>query len=468
MKWNLDKPKEDFKTHLDLDGNNRIIFSGIFGIGKTYFLKEFFEENEQYNYIHLYPVNYSVAKNEDIFELIKYDIFLKLQSSPNVDFEKVSKSYLKTLPKFLLKNIHNILAPALKFIPQIGKAAYDTYEAFHKLSLDAVEDHQEQNESNENKLLKFTEEINNSKGSIYENNFYTGLITKLLGNAKSKENILIIDDLDRVEPEHIFRLLNVFAAHFDNQTGEKNKFGFDKVILVFDINNVRRIFTNKYGGDVDFSGYIDKFYSTEIFYFNNKKIITDTLDEYFKLFKNKSSHYEKIDDNEHPIRKIIESILFQFIQNHQLNLRNLIKMVNNDTKLSNFSIQYKKETYSIAPAFIYDFFIKLFGEREKFTKAFNSIKALQVHDPIEWTEILLVLIDYKRHKFMTVNDNKAQIFSYNQSSISFRKELKYQITKTSKREYSCEIIEDTHNVNSSDIVEFIKKGAEDYLEIIES
>ena len=35
-----------FEEHLNIQGNSRIIFSGKFGIGKTYFLNEFFENKK--------------------------------------------------------------------------------------------------------------------------------------------------------------------------------------------------------------------------------------------------------------------------------------------------------------------------------------------------------------------------------------------------------------------------------------
>jgi len=56
----LDKPNEEFTRFLDDIQNRRIIFSGAFGSGKTYFLKKFFADSEKYCYIRLAPVNYSV------------------------------------------------------------------------------------------------------------------------------------------------------------------------------------------------------------------------------------------------------------------------------------------------------------------------------------------------------------------------------------------------------------------------
>ena len=45
------------------------------------------------------------------------------------------------------------------------------------------------------------------------NIFLYNLIDQL--KKDGKKTVLIIDDLDRIDPEHIFRLLNVFAAHLD-------------------------------------------------------------------------------------------------------------------------------------------------------------------------------------------------------------------------------------------------------------
>ncbi len=41
----IEKVKADFQAFLQPEHNRRIIFSGHFGIGKTYFLKPFFKSN---------------------------------------------------------------------------------------------------------------------------------------------------------------------------------------------------------------------------------------------------------------------------------------------------------------------------------------------------------------------------------------------------------------------------------------
>jgi hypothetical protein len=63
-----------FSEFLEDEDNVKIIFSGIYGIGKTYFIHKFFEDlGKKYTPIYLSPVKYSVASNKDIFEYIKVD-----------------------------------------------------------------------------------------------------------------------------------------------------------------------------------------------------------------------------------------------------------------------------------------------------------------------------------------------------------------------------------------------------------
>ena len=55
-----------------LANNNRCILSARFGDGKTFFLQEFKKQyKEDYIFLTIYPVNYQVAENKDVFEYIK-------------------------------------------------------------------------------------------------------------------------------------------------------------------------------------------------------------------------------------------------------------------------------------------------------------------------------------------------------------------------------------------------------------
>ncbi|HFK5504829.1 TPA: hypothetical protein ACG0AG_003557, partial [Elizabethkingia anophelis] len=80
MELRVDTTKifDDFQNHFEKENNKRILFSAPFGSGKSTFLTEFFERSELYNVFKIYPVSYSISHNEDIFELIKYDILFQL------------------------------------------------------------------------------------------------------------------------------------------------------------------------------------------------------------------------------------------------------------------------------------------------------------------------------------------------------------------------------------------------------
>ena len=49
IKIDIQSETERFKEHLNIPGNNRILFSGMFGIGKTYFLDSFFNKCKRIN-----------------------------------------------------------------------------------------------------------------------------------------------------------------------------------------------------------------------------------------------------------------------------------------------------------------------------------------------------------------------------------------------------------------------------------
>lgn len=133
-------------------------------------------------------------------------------------------------------------------------------------------------------IEEFVEKLSIQKGSIYENDIITQLIRQIIDfikEKKQKQVVLVIDDLDRIDPEHIFRILNILSAHDNFCESGLNKFGIDKTIIVCDMSNIRNIYKAKYGIDVDFNGYIDKFYSKEIYHFDNTenviKCVSDIL-----------------------------------------------------------------------------------------------------------------------------------------------------------------------------------------------
>ncbi|MFA6550842.1 MAG: hypothetical protein WCT36_05855, partial [Candidatus Gracilibacteria bacterium] len=63
----IDGLEGDFNYFLQkVENNKRVFFTGRFGIGKTYFLKEFFlSHKEEYEVFHLFPVKYQISDNDD-------------------------------------------------------------------------------------------------------------------------------------------------------------------------------------------------------------------------------------------------------------------------------------------------------------------------------------------------------------------------------------------------------------------
>ena len=359
MEFELEIPKKQFSAHLDLESNHRIIFSGGFGTGKTYFLDKFFKDHEYYEAIHIYPVNYSVASNEDIFELIKYDIFFKLLEK-GLDFESVEIDKGTFLPFFLNNHATEIIPFLLGVIPKVGASLKDIANGLIELNNKFEKEFREANITEQDKIISYLAGFKDKKG-INEEDFYTQLICSLVNQLKEngKEIVLIVDDLDRIDPEHIFRIMNILSAHVDlKKESDENKFDFNKIILVCDIENIRKIFASRYGADVDFSGYVDKFYSRSVFYYDLSPEMINSIN---RLFGSVELDYGNKKMTLDVIRKdvpgaIIKQILFSFIQYNLISIRTLgriflgvhslkkrtIKKYNTNKSLTNEDIELVK------------------------------------------------------------------------------------------------------------------------------
>lgn len=286
----IEKVFQKFENHLNVENNNRVVFSGKFGIGKSYFLNEFFNDEKyekEYFPIFINPVNYSIASNEDIFELIKFDILFQILSRDVIVFEKLNFPKGNLIHQYFTNKFLDDFISASDLIGEniVEENASGSFgilknlgKLLAKLSELSKRDFQKfEDEIQKNPELKiinsFFKQQESKIGSFYENNAITQLIYELIKNIEEqskKKMTLVIDDLDRIDPEHIFRILNIFSAH--DKLGE-NKFGFEKVILVCDINNIKHIYHHFYGKNVDFFGYINKFYSSEVYEYSNKNYV---------------------------------------------------------------------------------------------------------------------------------------------------------------------------------------------------
>jgi hypothetical protein len=276
----IDKELVAFKEHLNI--NERTIFSARFGDGKTFFLNEFkkkysdenkedADEEEKYYFITLYPVNYSVAENQDIFEYIKRDILFQLAKDGKlnpIDFEAIAKSI------FTWENLKEVIGFLISCMPK-GEILNKILEKGEKFAKKYKEE--------QTTFQKYESWFTSQKGGLYEHDGYTELIIETLKYIKSSgyKTALIIEDLDRIDPAHLFRILNVLGAHIDEhlykESGNSNKFGFDNIITVFDYNTTENIFHHFYGKDANYSGYINKFTSHQPFYYSIDEVAREYL-----------------------------------------------------------------------------------------------------------------------------------------------------------------------------------------------
>ena len=268
---------EKFETFLALPDNHRILFSGKYGSGKTFFLHEFFttREKDKYETFHLFPTNYAIAKNEDVVKLLQFDILYELLVKGYLTPSEKLFTAQESMAGFVQNNFPNIIKDVVSHCGKIGKKlsnVFDTYISWAS----KYEDYRKGIEQSEED--KAREVFYNLMNEV-EYDATTELI-EMVSSTIDKQKVLIIDDLDRIDPEHIFRLLNLFSAQTSNYfsahwpTGQdETRYGFDKIIFVCDIDNIRNIFRAKYGEGVDFSGYIDKFYSIAPYFFNNNHLV---------------------------------------------------------------------------------------------------------------------------------------------------------------------------------------------------
>lgn len=265
----------DFSQYLAT--TDRIILSAKFGDGKTYFLNQLRQDDElskEYKFCTIYPVNYSVAKNEDVFEYIKRDIILQLNEKgllDKIDIDAIFDSLLS------FDDVRTVVSFLLSFVP--GGAFYD--KIFNKF-WEKKKEYEERKHTADKYLSSFTQK----QGGIYEEDGYTLLIRNAIKwmkedhamngpEWKGKKAVLIIEDLDRLDPKHLFRILNVLSAHIDDTTPDTvtNKFGFSNIVLVMDYETTKFIFHHFYGQEACYEGYMSKFLSREPFRYSIQHFI---------------------------------------------------------------------------------------------------------------------------------------------------------------------------------------------------
>lgn len=388
----VDEVEKDFQSFLNIEGNTRIFFSGQFGIGKTYFLKNFFKENVgEYDVYHLFPVQYQIHGNDDVINLLKYDLLVELsEKDKNIFAEKTAEGIKDSSFLFyswikenypVNQTLQSILS-AGEFLsglspdPIIGLLGKLGRPLKNLLKLDEeFQEFKSEYKSGERRLVERYEETIRTKVDL-ETDYISSLVKdKIAKNKKNKKSVLVLDDMDRIDPEHIFRMLNVLSTHFERE--QENKFGFDFVIFVADYSNLKHIFHHRYGAKTDFSGYVDKFFTITPYYFDNKKAVIARVDEIVRKIKNEDPALNRAIGESGFIKIFLEHIFTRVVDAEIVNLRQLLKATNFQL------IELKKGGYNSDPFAdnfqkIFDIAIKIaihsFSGLDSFVEKLEAVK----------------------------------------------------------------------------------------------
>lgn len=264
----LTKELAAFNDHLA--NNKRVVLSAKYGDGKTTFLDTFKKTYQGcYTFVEIHPLNYSIAPNNDIFEYLKRDILLQLCDEKealdfNIDLDTLGKQFFNW----------ESLADVIKFILSTHPAGVFASKAIDRL-LKVKDEYEEKKKTLPNYLDMFSQQ----RGGIYERDAYTILIEDTITRINQRRNsnhqtVLIIEDLDRMDPAHIFRILNVFGAHICDSK-DTNKFFFSNIIFVMDYEVTEYIFHHFYGDGANYTGYMSKFVSKYPFRFSISAVAKD-------------------------------------------------------------------------------------------------------------------------------------------------------------------------------------------------
>lgn len=423
----IDKEISKFEHFLDDKSNHRILFSGNFGSGKTYFLNEFFKrKTDKYEAFYISPVNYSISKNEDVLKLLQYDLLLELLLKGLLPQSNEHFSKKEIMSFFFYYNWPLIIKDAVSFCGKIGKKVSDAYDKFSEWVKKYNEFSTNVNEFQEDKTKK--EIIDRAKE--LDCNLHTELIDNIVSNIE-KETVLIIDDLDRIDPEHIFRLLNVFSAQLSDyfsshsfaENEKNNKFGFNKVIFVCDIDNIRNIFHAKYGQDTDFSGYIDKFYSTAPYIWSNKEMLLKAVSLYVDSVRSELDKAEQ--------RNLLRPTMRMLVHYNVINLRKFVEKEQQEWiwPYRKYSILNGNDNVNPYAVEIVDFVLFMFGTAQ------DAISVLKPHTEefemktdFKVLDNLLPFLDEKNYK----NGKEGELAKYTNKDLNIIIEYKISNCMTEK------------------------------------
>ncbi len=402
----IDVPKTDFEQFLNDERNRRIFFSGKFGIGKTFFLKEFFKAHkEKIDVYHLFPVRYQISSNENVVELLKYDILVELLKQHPDAFKNAESKGLKgsvklfaafckdrgLINRFLKSAVETgegVLAlspdPLFQALGKLGRPLNDLLA----LDKEFQEFKKEYLSGEKGAVEKFLKEISAENDSVATDYISHLLYEKIETLKGDKRSVLILDDFDRIDPEHIFRILNILSAHMEGD--EENKFGFDHIIIVGDIDNIRSIFHHKYGEKTEFWGYFDKFFTVRPYIFNNDKAIAERIPHLLQQIKYEDEGLKDAIGEGGIVKHLLEEVLSEAFVIKEMSVRQLYKPINHsfpEVKKGAFYRDHFSDQRNQCIDIGIKLLIALYGNKEHFLEILTKIRdnsSTTPHEGRQW------------------------------------------------------------------------------------
>lgn len=184
-----DKIFTSFSQHINEVKNERILFTSGFGTGKSTFLAEYFERHKPfYNVFKIYPVSYPVSQNEDVFELLKYDLLFQLIENFDNEIELQNDDFSSVLAfqfKFLKEAKWTpILFKLIELADNTGRSSV-IEKLLHNVK-EQYDDFKSKQTNEEEDIYQYLYEQYTKAGSPKENDLITQLIKKLLLALKKK------------------------------------------------------------------------------------------------------------------------------------------------------------------------------------------------------------------------------------------------------------------------------------------
>lgn len=394
---------EKFKKHLDLERNDKVFFSGKFGTGKTTFLSDYFEKYaDEYDVYHLFPINYQIKANEDIVDLLRYDLLVSLlqkhpESFVTREADGIQKNVILwwdfirshfTVNDALQKTV-NYLEDGLEVCDSILQTKFSKLgrplSDLLKLDKQFQEFKEEYKMGDYTKVESFLQSVESK-----EPDALSYLLSQKISEQKStKKSVLILDDLDRIDPAHIFRILNIFSAF--HELDDNNKFGFDKVIVVGDVVNIKHIFHHFYGKETDFWGYIDKFYSNSVYKFSYSEILSGEIKKLIHLLGTRNGEVlQGFQNDDYFIHGVLHHILYEASYvDERPNLRQLLKLNKfssvirsecNYREKSNLRSRHEEMLFAIN--FVIKVLLQIFRTSAELNSVLDKIKVSKQQDKI--------------------------------------------------------------------------------------